>query len=41
MFLQQVAEGFIGKLLEVHHAITGKQVERVPCLVIELDSFTG
>jgi hypothetical protein len=27
--------------LEVHHAVSGKQVERVPRLVIELDSLAG
>ena len=41
MFLQQVTEGFIGQLLEVHHAVSGKQVEHVPRLVIELDSLAG
>jgi hypothetical protein len=39
MLLQQVAEGFIGELLEVHHSVTGKQVEGVPRLIIELDSL--
>jgi len=41
MFLQQIGEGFIGQLLEVHHAITRKQIERVPRVVIELDSLAG
>jgi hypothetical protein len=41
MLLQQVAKSFIGELLEVHHAIPGKQVERVPRLVIELDSLAS
>jgi hypothetical protein len=41
MFLQQVAEGFVGQLLEVHHAVTRKQVEGVPRLVIELDSLAS
>ena len=40
MLFQQVAEGFIGELLEVHHAITGKQVECVPRPIIELDSLS-
>jgi hypothetical protein len=37
MFLQQVGEGFVRQLLEIHHAVTRKQVERVPRLVVKLD----
>jgi hypothetical protein len=41
MLPQQVAEGFIGQLLEVHHTVAGKQVKPVPRLIIELDSLAG
>jgi hypothetical protein len=41
MFLQQVAESFISQLLEVHHAVPSQQVERVPGLVVELDSLAA
>jgi hypothetical protein len=41
MLLQQVGEGFIGQLLKVHHPVTRRQIERVPRLIIELDSLAG
>jgi len=35
MFLQQVAESLIGQLLEIHHAIAGKQIYCMPRLIIK------
>jgi hypothetical protein len=41
MLFQQVTEGFIGELLEVHHTVTGKQIECMPRLIIELTRLPG
>jgi hypothetical protein len=36
---EEIGEGFICEFLEILHAIFGKQIERVPGLVIELNSL--
>ena len=41
VLFQQIAKGFVREFLEIHHTITGKQVERLPCLIVELNTFAG
>jgi hypothetical protein len=41
MLLQEVAEGFVGEFLKVHHPITSEHVEGVQSLVVELNSLAG
>jgi hypothetical protein len=36
---QKIFEGFLGKLLEIHHPVARQEIERRPCRVIELDSL--
>jgi len=36
---QEVAKSFVRELLKAHHAIPREQVERMPCLEIELDAL--
>jgi hypothetical protein len=31
----------VGEILEVSHAVFGKQIEGVPCLLIELNALAG
>ena len=38
---QKVAEGFLGQLLEVYHAVTGKQIDGLPRFIVKLDPFSG
>jgi hypothetical protein len=36
---QEIAKGFVGKLLEILHLIAGEKVERLPGFVVELDTL--
>jgi hypothetical protein len=38
---EEIGEGLVGELLEILHAIFGKQVEGVPSLVVELNALAG
>jgi hypothetical protein len=38
---QQVREGLAGEFLEILHSILGEQIECVPGLLIELNTFAG
>src|SRR6185312_2381268 len=41
VLLQDVAEGLVRKLLEIHHAVLCQQVERRPGFLVELYAFAG
>ena len=41
MLAQEVPEGFVGELLEIHHPIAPQQIECLPSLIVELDTFAG
>ena len=39
MLSQQIAEGFLGKLLKIFHLVAGEQVEGLPRFIVELDAL--
>lgn len=39
MFAQEIVKGFLGELLKILHLIPGKEIESLPCLVVELDAL--
>src|SRR3974390_1985742 len=39
VFLQEITEGLVGKLLERHHAALGEHVERGPHFLVDLNAF--
>jgi hypothetical protein len=39
MLAQKVAKGFLGQVLEGHHAVAGKQIDGLPRFIVELDPF--
>jgi hypothetical protein len=41
MLAQKVAEGFLGQLLEGHHAVVGKQIDGLPGFIVKLDPLSG
>jgi hypothetical protein len=41
MLLEEVAEGLIGQLLEVLHAVLGELIEGMPSCIIELNALAG
>ena len=40
MLAQKVAKGFLGQLLEGHHAVAGKQIDGLPRFIVELDPLS-
>jgi hypothetical protein len=41
MLAQKVAKGFLGQVLEGHHAVAGKQIDGLPRFIVELDPLPG
>jgi hypothetical protein len=41
VLFQQVSECFVGEFLEILHTITRQQIERVPSLIVELNTLDG
>jgi hypothetical protein len=39
VLVQQIAKGFLGQFLEVHHAVACQEIEGMPSLIVELDAF--
>src|SRR5262249_11642062 len=39
VLLQQIGKGLVGQFLEIAHGVTRQEIERVPGLVVDLDSF--
>jgi hypothetical protein len=38
---KQVSESFVREFLKIHHTIARKQIDRLPCLIIELHALAG
>ena len=41
MLLQEIREGFVGQVLKIPHAVARQKLQRLPRLVIDLDSLAG
>jgi hypothetical protein len=41
VLFEQVSERFVSDFLEIHHTITRKQIERMPYLIVELNTLAA